>query len=102
VLGGADTKWLEHFGAEGSPVDSYFLLDTRTGTKADFKRYEELRQAAQQLNIETSLVPISSVYFKYRFTWFDTFAGILLVGPPLAGALLLMRWALRLRKTRIQ
>ncbi len=71
VLGGSDSKRLEHFGQDGSPVDSYFLLDTRTGKRTDFKTYEELRQAAQNLKVQPSLVPIDSLYSKYRFTWFE-------------------------------
>jgi hypothetical protein len=102
VLGGSDTKRFEHFGQEGSPVDSYFLLDTRTGKRTDFKTYGELGHAAQQLKVQPRLVPIDSLYSKYRFTWFDAFAGILLGGPPLIGAALLTRWTIRLRRTRVQ
>ena len=81
-------------------VDSYFLLDTKTGKRTDFKTYDELRGAAGQLRIPLSLVPIGSLYSKYRFTWFDLFAGLLLVVPPLMGAALLMRWVVRLQKAR--
>lgn len=102
VLAGSDTKWLERFGDEGGPIDSYFLLDTRTGKRDDFKSYEELSQAAQELKVKPDLAPISSLYLKYRFTWFDAFAGILLIGPPLAGTLLLVRGTMRLRRRREQ
>ena len=50
-------------------VDSDFLLGTKTGKRTDFKTYAELRGAAQQLRIQTSLVPIGSLYSKYRFRW---------------------------------
>jgi hypothetical protein len=100
-LGGSDSKRLEHFGQDGSPVDPYFLLDTRTGKRTDFKTYDELRQAAQHLRVQPSLVPIGSLYSKYRFTWFDAFAGILLIAPPLVCAGLLMRWLMRVRRTRL-
>lgn len=96
VLGGSDSGGMSMTNA----VDSYLLLDTKTGKRTDFKTYDELRGAAQQLRIQTSLVPIGRLYSKYRFTWFDPFAGLLLIVPPLIGAALLMRWAVRLRKTR--
>lgn len=98
VLGASDARSFEHFGDGSSPVDSYFLLDTRTGNRADFQTYNELREAAQRLSIQPGLVPISSLYSKYRFTWFDAFAAMLLLGPPLVGAVLLLRWTQRLRR----
>lgn len=101
VLGGSDSKRLEHFGQDGSPVDSYFLLDTRTGNRTDFKTYDDLREAAHHLSVQPSLVPIGSFYSKYRFTWFDAFAGSLLIAPPLIGAGLLTRWLMRVRRTKL-
>lgn len=100
ILGGADTKYFDHFGQASNDVDSYFLLDTRNGARTDFGTYAKLYNAARQLKIQLSLVPVGSLYLKYRFTWFDALAAILLVGPPLVGIAFLARWALKLRKTR--
>jgi hypothetical protein len=100
MLGGSDSQRIEHFGQDTDAVDAYFLLHTKTGKRADFKTYDALRAAAQELNIQPNLVPIGGVYSKYRFTWFDAFAGVLLIVPPLMGAFLLLRWVLRLRRTR--
>ena len=100
ILGGADSKYFEHLGQESKAVDSYFLLDTRNATRTDFQTYSQVYDAARQRKIQLQLVPIDSLYSKYRFTWFDALAGILLVGPPLVGMMLLARWALKLKKTR--
>lgn len=93
VLGGCGSSWVDRAGEE---IATYFLLDTRTGKRADFKSFDELRQAARQVNVEPGLVPIGSIYTKYRFTWFDLFVAMLLVGPPLIRAVFLVRWTLRL------
>jgi hypothetical protein len=100
VLGGADSKRLEHFAQDSYAADSYFVLDTRTDERTDFKTYVELREAAQRLGIQPNLVAIDSLYSKYRFTWFDAFAGLLLILPPLIAAALMMRSVVRLRMTR--
>jgi hypothetical protein len=47
------------------------------------------------------LRPVGDLYAQYRLTWFDAFSGLLLVGPPLAGLTLLIRWAMRFRRGRI-
>jgi len=100
ILGGSDSKRTEHFGQNTGAVDRYFLLDTQTGKRTDFDTYDALRNAALQVSVRTNLVPIDSIYRKYRFTWFDGFAGLLLIGPPAVGAAALLRWILRLRLTR--
>jgi hypothetical protein len=95
ILGGKDTNSFENRNKEMAPVDSYFLLDARTGKRSNFSTYEALREAALQLRIQPNLEPINAVYSRYRFTWFDVLVGILFFG-----ALLLLRWIARLRKTR--
>jgi len=47
--------------------------------------------AAGQLGIRVSLEPIYRVYSRYRFSWFDVFAGALFLGPVLIGFVLLVR-----------
>jgi len=101
ILGSSDSRAFEHFGQQTEAVDSYFLLDAKTSKRQDFTTYDALDAAARELNIQAKLVPISSLYSKYRPTWFDAFASVLLLGPPLIGALVLSRWVLRLRRTRV-
>jgi hypothetical protein len=43
---------------------------------------------------------IGVVYSRYRYTWFEILVAVLLLGPPLIFAFLLIRWVLRLRKIR--
>jgi hypothetical protein len=100
ILGGTDSKRLEHFAQNSYAADSYFVLDTNTGKQTDFKTYKELRQAGQRLNIQPHLTPIDAFYSKYRSSWFDAFSGLLLTVPPLIGAILLTRWVVLLRRTR--
>lgn len=100
ILGGADTHSFEHSGEESDRVDSYFVLDTRTGRRTTMPNYDALRTAALQLGVQTKLEPIYSIYSRYRFTWFDVFAGLLFCIPPAAGFSLLIWWILRLRKSR--
>jgi len=100
VLGGADSKSFDHFGQETNAVDGYFLLDTQAGKHVTFTTFEALRSKASELNITVDLQPIYSVYSKYRFSWFDVFAGLLFVVPPLAGMVLLIVWIIRLRRSQ--
>jgi hypothetical protein len=96
-----DTHKREHFEYENlSAPDSWFLLNTTTGERTDFKTLEGLSDSARQRDITLSLVPIGDLYTKYRFTWFDVFAGVLLVLPPLTAFALLTRWTVRLRRTQ--
>jgi hypothetical protein len=100
ILGGIDSKAFEHLGKDVNSVDSYFVLDTQSGKQTRFVSYDALRQKALELRIEPNLQPINSVYSKFRFSWFDVFAGLLFCLPPLLGFLLLIRWIVRLRRTR--
>jgi hypothetical protein len=100
ILGGVDSHRLEHWEHDVVTADSWFLLNTKTRERTDFKSIEELKESARRSNITLSLVPIGDLYSKYRFTWFDAFAGALLVVPPLLAFALLTRWTLRLRRTR--
>lgn len=100
ILGASDTKLSEHFGQNTKAVDSYFWLDTKTGKKTVFSNYDDLRSAAGQLGVSLKLEPIYNVYRRYRFTWFDVFAGFLLLAPPLVSAYFLFRWIARVRRTR--
>lgn len=100
ILGGFDSGWFEHFFDENKKVDSYFVLDIRTGKKTILPNYDTLRSAALQLHIQPNLEPIHVVYSRYRFTWFDVVVGLLSFAPPLIGFALLIWWIVRFRKTR--
>lgn len=100
ILGGADTRSFQQQEKQSEQIDTYFLLDTQIGKQVRFPDYTALRAKAQQLGISTKLEPIDSVYSRYRFTWFDIFAGSLFVVPVLTSALLLLLWTIRIRKSR--
>jgi hypothetical protein len=99
IIGGADRGIPEDVAKNNDHVDFYFLMDTGADKYTTFASYEELHSAALQLGIQPKLQPFEDVYQKYRFTWFDALAGLLLCVPPLSAAWLLMRRILRLRRT---
>jgi hypothetical protein len=101
ILGGVDARPSEHLGTNSNPIDFYFVLDTQTGRKTVLPNYDALRNTANQLGIQSQLEPISVVYSRYRFTWFDVFVGVLFFVPPLIGFFLLTAWIVRLRGTRM-
>jgi hypothetical protein len=96
LLGGSDTTW--HL--PGNSVDSYFLIDARTGKRRDFGTYDALRDGASKLNIQLRLEQVGDVYSKYRFTWFDSLVSYVTAVPLVLYAGLLIWQILRLRKTR--
>lgn len=97
---GIDRQAFEHLRKESNQVDSYVVLDTRTGKRTTLPNYDALRSAAFQLGVQPNLEPINVVYWRYRFSWFDVFVGFLCCVPPIIGFLLLIRWIVRLRRTR--
>jgi hypothetical protein len=100
ILGATDSKAFEDLGKETNQVDAYFLLDTQAGKRIQFQSFDALRRKALDLGIEPNLQPINAVYSKFRFSWFDVLAGLLLCLPPVVGLVLLIRWIVRLRRTR--
>jgi hypothetical protein len=99
ILGGVDSRWGPSEDAKPQ-VDSYFLLDTQIGKHTNYLTYESLRNSAKELGIGLNLEPIAAIYSRYRFTRFDIFVGLLLCVPPLVIAFLLVRWVLRVRRSR--
>jgi hypothetical protein len=97
ILGGRDTAAIPS--SSSDHVDSFFVLDTRTGTRRDFERLESLKDEAASRGVKLQLEPIYDVYSKHRFTYFDVFAGILFIVPPLTGFVALIWWIIRLRRT---
>jgi hypothetical protein len=100
ILGGADSQYSAHFGQNNPPMDRYFILNAQTGQHADFPSEDELRIATSKLGISLKLEPIFDVYRRYRFTWFDLVAVLLMVIPPLVAAGLLLWSIMRLRGGR--
>jgi len=98
ILGGRDSHAYQF--ASKDYIESYFLLDTRTGKHETFPTYVALRDKAQHLGIDLSMERIGVVYSRYRYTWFEILVAVLLLGPPLIFACLLIQWVLRLRKIR--
>jgi hypothetical protein len=101
ILGGTDSKSFEHLGQDSNQVDAYFILDTQVGKQTKFQSYDALGRRAVELGIELNLQPINAVYSKFRFSWFDVFAGLLFCVPPVIGGLVLIGWIVRLRRTRM-
>jgi hypothetical protein len=97
ILGGAGATGNYSSAAGRDRVDFYFLLDTEARTRADFGSYEALAQRARELGIAPRLEPLYHVYRRYRHTWFDVCAALLLVVPMVAGGLMLRRRIVRLR-----
>jgi hypothetical protein len=87
---------------DSKKIDSYFILDCRTGKRTTLPDYDSLTNAVGQLGIRLNLEPIYRVYSRYRFSWFDVFAGILFLGPILITFLLLVLRVVRLLQTRGQ
>jgi hypothetical protein len=100
ILGATDSRAFEHLGKDINQVDAYFLLDTQLGKRTQFQTYDALRRSALEVGIEPNLQPINTVYSKFRFSWFDVSVGLLFCLPPVIGVLLLIRWIVRLRRTR--
>ncbi len=100
ILGATDSKSFEHLGDDKNQIDGYFLLDTQLGRRTKFQSYEGLCQSARGLGIEPNLQPIYTVYSKFRFSWFDIFSGVLFLLFPAIGAVKLITWIRRLRRTR--
>jgi len=97
IFGASDSGWFGRRGQNSSFVDTYFELNTVTGTRTEFKSLDELRQRAASEGVRLSLRQIASVYSDYRFTWFDYTVGAILLLIPLAGLLALARWIWKMR-----
>jgi hypothetical protein len=97
ILGANDTGYLDRIGAHSKFVDSYFELNTLTGTRINFKTLDQLRQRASGERVQLHLREFRAVYWDYRTTWFDYLAAIVLFLIPATGFILMARWIWRLR-----
>jgi len=99
VLGNRNDGWGQRNPTQSAPRISYFILDTGKGTHVGFANENDFHQAAGKLGVgAVELEPIDVVYRRYRFTWFDAFAGFLLLAPPLASFIGLAAWVVQVRK----
>lgn len=100
ILGGSNSR----FGTEkdAKDIDSYFVLDTQTGTHISFPNRDSFERKAQELGVVLNLEAIQTVYGRFRFTWFDKLAAMLFFAPPLVGFALLSTWFVILRKRRFE
>ena len=96
LFGGMDSHPFEHFSDKMNAIDSYFVLDTRTGKQTSEPDLSTLTSEASKLGVSLHLEPIYSVYSRYRFTWFDVLVGCMLVLPPIAALVALGVWIMRL------
>ena len=100
IFGGVDQKAFERLDGASNQVDSYFVLNAQTGKRTTLQNYDALRNTALQLGTQLNLEPIQTVYSRYRFSWFDVFVGMIFCGPMIISFLMLVRWIIRLRRTR--
>jgi hypothetical protein len=85
------------FGQEAPRVNRYFVLDTQTGKHLDFDTEGQLGDAAARSGTQLRLEPVFDVYRRYRFTWFDYIAGVLVIAFPILAAAALLRRIFRIR-----
>jgi hypothetical protein len=97
ILGAASNS--EGFPSEHSPIDHYFLIDGKARARQDFASMDALKRSAARIGVQVNLEPAGKVYSKYRFTWFDVFAGFLFLAPLAVYGFVLLWWLIRLRRT---
>jgi hypothetical protein len=97
IFGGIDSEYAKHFGQEAPKVNRYFVLDTQTGKHLDFDTKGQLGDAAARSGTKLLLEPVFDVYRRYRYTWFDYIAGVLLIAFPILAAAALLTRIVRIR-----
>lgn len=98
LLGASDSQSVADYSENSSSVDRYFALNTRTNALSVWSTRDGLNKWSADHHVRLQLEPIEAVYFRYRRTWFDWFAFLLLVLPPIAAAILLFRWGWNIRR----
>ncbi len=76
---------------------SYFLMDTRAGTRSDFGDEHTLQSAAAAQGVRLALEPFATVFDRYRWTLFDLIALLMLLVAPMVAVGLLAREVVRVR-----
>jgi hypothetical protein len=98
IFGASDSGYSGQTGRDSDFVDTYFELNTTKKTHAEFQSLDELRRRATSEGVVLHLRPFASVFSDYRYTWFDYFAGVMLLSLPAVGFLLLAWWIWRIRR----
>jgi len=98
ILGASSSSFSREEDDKG--VDSYFVLDTESGTHLSFRDRDSFERKASELGVVLNLEPIGTIYGRFRSTWLDKLAVILAFVPPLVGFALLSAWVVILRKKR--
>jgi hypothetical protein len=97
LFGGIDSEYAKHFGQEGPRVNRYFVLDTRTGKHLDLDTEHQLGDFAARSGTRLILEPVFDVYRRYRFTWFDYVACVLMIAFPILAAVAFLARIVRIR-----
>lgn len=98
IFGARDSGDFGRIGQNSTTVDSYFELNTRTGTHTEYSSLAALRERAVAEGVQLNLQPFEEVFGRYRTTWFDYVAGSILLLVPLLGFCFLARWIWRIRR----
>lgn len=102
IFGASDSGYFERIGQDSKLVDTYFELNTATGTQTQFKSLGELQKRAASEGISLHLREFQAVFADYRTTWFDYMAGAMLLLIPAIGFLVLARWIWMIRRSTRQ
>lgn len=102
IFGSSDSGYFGQTGRDSNFVDTYFELNTTKKTHTEFKSLDELRRRATSEGVELHLRPFASVFGDFRYTWFDYFAGVMLLLLPAVGFLLLACWVWQIRRYRAE
>lgn len=98
IFGASDSGYFGRIGQDSDSVDTYFELNTAKKTHTEFKSLDELRRRAASEGVVLRLRPFASVFEDFRWTWFDYFAGSILLLLPAIGFFLLAFWVWRIRR----
>lgn len=95
-FGGCSSR--KHGSTSEVEPDSFFILDSMTGHCDIFSDFRHFDSQATKMGLLTRMEPVATVYAKYRPSWFDLFALLLLVALPVSGFIMLARAILRARR----
>jgi hypothetical protein len=98
LLGASDSQWVTHYTEGNNSVDRYFVINTKTDALSVWTTRDGLGRWSTEHHVRLQLEPVHAVYSRYRRTWFDWFALLLLVLPPIAAFALLVRWGWSTRR----
>lgn len=97
-----DKDYFANIGEESTAENEFVILDTSKGTQRELASEAEMSAQAAQNGTVLHLEPILTVYSRYRSGWFDIAALILLAALPIAGFVLLARFAWKVRRGELR